>query len=233
MGFFRRSGLPSADQTPLLLYGLQRSGTNFFAELMRRNFPGIYFTNSDDRNTICHKHFRLYDDKTCIPEPQFDNDLHFAHWVDFLQAIPAERKPKWIFVVSKEPLSWLTSYRKWAVKNQWPQSKYDYMREYILFYGKWKEFADASPMIHFIAYEKLLKDPGLVLEDIARKTGLPKREKIIIPEKVYASKRFSGKKKKAILDGSYLEKYTETELTKYRSLFPEGLLPFMGYSFPG
>ena len=58
----------------LLLYGLQRSDTNYLRLPLEKNCRVAFF-NSSDRALPLRRHFSLYDDKTTIPEPQFRNGL--------------------------------------------------------------------------------------------------------------------------------------------------------------
>ena len=65
---------------PIYLYGLQRSGTNVISTWLKSTY-NIEIQNeliSHDRNSILHKHCRIYNDKKIIPntdvEKQYYND---------------------------------------------------------------------------------------------------------------------------------------------------------------
>ena len=57
----------------ILQFGLQRSGTNFLSTLLMKNFR-IEILNNSDRKHPLHKHFRLYDDKSFIPDTKYQNN---------------------------------------------------------------------------------------------------------------------------------------------------------------
>jgi hypothetical protein len=186
----------------VLLYGLQRSGTNYLQSLMERNYPQVAFVNVDERNNPAHKHFRLFDDKNCIPEPQFMNRVFVRNLKEFESYL--EKPPSIYLVVSKDPYSWYISYKKWAQKNNWPSPSYHYMQEWNLFYAKWLVFAEQSDKVIFVRYIDLLTDPAGQLSLIAKKLNIPIKESIKTMRKVYASKRFTSADARYYLNKEYL-----------------------------
>ncbi|MFZ1591487.1 MAG: sulfotransferase domain-containing protein [Chitinophagales bacterium] len=212
----------------ILLYGLQRSGTNYLETLIQLNYPSCKFVNGPNRNEIIHKHYRLYDNKICIPEPQFYNNEHYQQFADFEKKLPFDA-PDVYLVMSKDPYSWYTSYIGWSKKNNWPQPPYHYIEEYNLFYGKWMAFAEENKRIIFIQYAEALTNPERVLQKIAHALNLPVREKIKTTKKVYASRRFTSDKKDAFLHKSYLQKISPEDFVTINTLLDKGLLSKLGY----
>jgi len=221
---------PALPKKQLLLYGLQRSGTNYLETLIQLNYPNCSFINSEVRNEIMHKHFRLYDNKNYIPEPQFENNATFNSFEAFEQSLPIIEKPDLYLVMSKDPYSWYTSYMGWSKKNNWPNRGYHYINEYNLFYAKWLEFSIESGKIIFIRYQDLLTNPLPIINQIAKALLLPEKITVRTTNKVYASKKFTTDKKDAFLKRAYLNKISNQELVLMNSLLNKSLLLQMGYS---
>jgi len=218
-------------QTKLLHYGLQRSGTNFLESLLRKKYR-VRFLNSDrDRSSPLQKHFRLYDDKKIIPEPQYLNELtipDFAHFEGLL-----ETRPDYYIVISKDPYSWLLSYNNWARKCNWPAVPHHYIEEYNLFYGKWLEFSRQTRKIVFVRYIDLLQDAESELNRLESLMGLSKgffykfRSNVI--GKVSQTGKFSTDRRDYYLDEKYLERYDAGELKKVNSLLDRETISGLGY----
>ncbi len=221
---------PKLPKKQLLLYGLQRSGTNYLETLIQLNYPNCSFINSEVRNEIMHKHFRLYDNKNYIPEPQFDNTAIFKSFDAFEQSLPINKKPDLYLVMSKDPYSWYTSYIGWSMKNNWPNRGYHYINEYNLFYAKWLEFSRENEQIIFIRYLDLLTNPLPIINTIAKALSLPEKNTIRTTNKVYASKKFTSDKKDAFINRSYLNKISKEELVIINNLLDKSLLQQMGYT---
>ena len=179
------------------------------------------------RNTITHKHFRLYNDKTKIPEPQFDNELQFESFSTFVASLPAS--PDLFIIVSKDPYSWLSSYQKWSRKNGWPAADYPYIIEYNLVYSKWRAFSEGTKNILFVRYEDLLLSPRKVINTIAVALKLPERKKIVTTRKVYASRTFSKQKKEAFVNKDHIREFNPNQLHTINGLLDISLLHFLGY----
>jgi hypothetical protein len=212
----------------ILMYGLQRSGTNYMETLMQLNYPDAKFLNGIVRSEITHKHFRLYPEKAIIPEPQFANTLQVGDLRTFESHLPFP-SPDLYIIVSKDPFSWLISYQKWSRKNNWPHHEHHYISEYVLFYGMWKQFALTSDKIIFVRYDDLLIEPKITLDKVATLLNWPLREHMHTTNKVYASRRFSSDKKQAHLSGEHLKSIPSDELHTINALLPDELLKFLGY----
>lgn len=214
----------------ILLYGLQRSGTNYFRALATLNFPGIRFTNSEDRSAPAHKHFGIYDNKELVPEPQFDNHHSISTLQDLVDLLTPEQIPDLYCIVSKDPYSWYVSYCRWAEKNHWPEARHHYIETYNAFYGKWMQLSRASSSIVFFRYVDLLQDPGQAMQVLAERMGITFPGKIKTTKKVYASRRFSAASKKAFLRKTYLHGFGPQTLSEINALIDPELLAFLGYT---
>lgn len=220
-----------------LHYGLQRSGTNFTESLLKKNFR-VKIINRKSRNLPRHlplqKHFRLYDDKTIIPESKYFNNHLYQSFDEFESSLGLKELVDGVIIISKDPYSWLLSYEKWAAKCQWPKPDYDYIEEYLAFLNKWKQFSEGSDKIYFIKYLDLLTKPEKILYDIQIKFKLIKRFRLFkktITElkKVNVSETFTNQQKKYYVEKMYLNHYSPSKLKEVNSYLHEELMEFLGY----
>lgn len=218
-------------KTPLLIYGLQRSGTNFLQHTLDQHFA-LRWLNEPERHSPRHKHFRLYENKELIARPPFRNDCHFQDFPDFSRQVLAPEAPRAVLVLSKDPYSWYRSYRRWAWKNRWRKSPHHPIREYVAFYQRWLNFARESEQVVLLRYIDLLNKPEAVLENLERDLGLERRtqQEAALPEKVAMSRRFDPKKRLYYQEERYLQQYTSRQLRKLNAALPQSLLEGLGYA---
>lgn len=219
------------DETSLLHYGLQRSGTNFLEALLRRRYKARLVNDNANRGSPIHKHFRLYDRKDLIPEEKYRNQLYPASFNDY-EALLTE-KPDYYIVVSKDPYSWYLSYRSWGRKCGWPEPGHHYIAEYNLFYRKWLDFAAETDRIVFVRYIDLLTNTEAELGRLERIMGLSKRwrAKLMFSgvPKVSQSPRF-GKEEHAYYERKkYLSRYVTEELRALNEALDHEVMARLGY----
>ncbi|NPA68591.1 MAG: hypothetical protein GXO50_08285 [Chlorobi bacterium] len=214
----------------ILHYGLQRSGTNFLETLMLKNFD-INIVNGSNRAHPLHKHFRLYDNKNLIPEPKYKNNMKFKHFSDYEKSFNINTPVHGILILSKDPYSWLISYKKWAKKCKWPEPDYNYIEEYNQFYGKWAEFSKQDNRIMFIRYIDLLDNADLILDKTETEFNLKAKQnkRIEKVKKVKRSKFFTKSKKNYYKNSEYLSEYKQKDLEDLNSKLNINLLNFLGY----
>ena len=87
----------------LLHYGLQRSGTNFLESLLKKNFKVSIPNLRKEREHPLQKHFRLYDDKTKIPEPKYYNKITYENFKEFEKSLDLSKEIQGIIIISKDP----------------------------------------------------------------------------------------------------------------------------------
>lgn len=214
----------------LLLFGLQRSGTNFLESILNKNYR-VNFLNDYIRTSPCNKHFRLYDEKNIIPEPQYKNEIFISSFEEYKKLISIT--PDYFIIISKNPYSWFLSYNKWADKCNWPKVYHHYIYEYNLFYGKWIELSKQTDQIVFVKYIDLLQNTEKELSRLELEMGLSRR--VFIPffssriSKVPQSNKFSKKQRDFYLNEKYLEVYDEKELQSINNLLDSKLLFDLGY----
>jgi hypothetical protein len=215
----------------LLHYGLQRSGTNYLETLLGKNYRVRFLNSNRDRRSPLQKHFRLYDDKEIVPEPQYLNDIKIDNFEQFERLFDVV--PDYYLVISKDPYSWYLSYRNWARKCNWPDVDHHYISEYNLFYGKFLEFSRQTGKIIFIKYVDLVRDADSVLEQLEKKMSLKKkllaRLKLRRTGRVSQSSRFTDDRRAYYLDENYLEKYSNDELQALNDCLDAEVASLLGY----
>ena len=216
----------------ILHYGLQRSGTNFLETILKKKYRVKFLNSNQDRSSPLQKHFRLYDDKEKIPEDQYKNNLKIPDFYTFESLLRVV--PDYYLVISKDPYSWLLSYKQWAKKCNWPNVNYHYIEEYNLFYGKWLEFSEQTNRILFVRYIDLLKAPADELNRLESKIGLEKRLLSQLPfsnlvSKVNQSSKFSNSRRDYYLQQKYLEYYSQEELQDINFLLDDKVVSLLGY----
>jgi hypothetical protein len=220
----------------LLHYGLQRSGTNILESLLKKKYRVQFLNKNKDglnpeRDSPLHKHFRLYDEKDIIPEPQFRNEYKIASFNDFEKLLKV--LPDYYLVISKDPYSWFISYTNWAKKCNWPPVPYHYIMEYNLFYAKWLEFSRQTNRILFVRYIDLLRDPDAELHrleltmQLKRKLLFPLRSSVIF--KVRQSGEFSIDRRSYYLNEQYFQSYTKEGLQEINDLINPDVITQLGY----
>jgi hypothetical protein len=215
----------------LLHYGLQRSGTNFLETLLKKKYRVRFLNSNTDRSSPLQKHFRLYDNKEVIPEPQYRNNIKVKNFDEFERLL--ETLPDYYVVISKDPYSWFLSYSNWAKKCNWPTVAHHYIKEYNLFYGKWLEFSGQTDKIVFVRYIDLLQNTDLELERLETKMKLQKKLLMrLMPrkvDKVSQSSSFTGERRVYYLSEKYIERYTTKELRVLNLALDPRVISFLGY----
>jgi len=215
----------------ILIYGLQRSGTNFLENLLKKNLRTTILNDNSDRSLPDQKHFRLYDQKAIIPRQHYYNDFYFETLLDFEKVLPII--PAGYLVISKDPYSWYLSYKTWADKNNWPAVDHHYIQEYNFFYEKWLGFSQSSDRIFFIRYLDLLREPAVELERISSTLKLKKRlvsafysDQI---SRVSHSGIFNADRREYYLKQQYLSDFKPDEIDEINSNLDYSVVSKLGY----
>lgn len=202
------------------LFGLQRSGTNAVEDFLEVNYdvkvqPDITL----DRASPHHKHFRLYDDRSQLPEPKYNNDapvLKTLRDLDDLLGVPHTHK---YIVVVKNARAWLVSIRKWAKSNKWAlQDDLSLMTDYARYVQKWAALRKTDPSRVFVVdYIEFVRDAGIPKSNINKRLAafleteeLP--EEMVMPDRVPQSKAFTKERKDYYLKDRYMEELTRTDV---------------------
>lgn len=234
------------EKQPLIIYGLQRTGTNYLESLIPKNFSNFELINDGAARSLpVHKHFRLYDDMNFIPEPKYYNNFHYDSLSDLeehLESITGKHGIKFIIAV-RNPYNWYLSYCRLARKNtrlfkrsRWPHfnrhsENPQFMIDYNLFYQKWLTFIKANPdKTILIRHEDNLQNLEKSLNRIEQKFGLNRKsEKIENPGKVNMSKKFTEQKRTYYVENKFIEEYDKKELEILTEHLDEKLITELGY----
>lgn len=141
----------------ILIYGLQRSGTNYLKEILLKT-KNIKFINGNDRSKFTHKHYRFHNKLDIIPDDKYIPKSN----IKSVKEIYDKTNINKIIVIKKNIYSWYDSIIKWAKMCNWKFKKEfneEYIEEYYLFY----KFFENSDVI-LINYEDLLFEKEKVIE---------------------------------------------------------------------
>lgn len=99
----------------VILYGLQRSGTNYLETLILKNFKVTFVNEIKNRISKKHKHLRFYSKQLnsyCSSEININLYFHDKETNDF--SFLNEHIDNYFFIY-KEPIHWLTSFEKFLL----------------------------------------------------------------------------------------------------------------------
>ena len=201
----------------IYLYGLQRSGTNIISDFLINNFKIKFGNNNNNRNSIKHKHFRIYNNKNYIPETdkpkQFYNNIIINSLEDLDKKI--NNKLNKYIIVYKNIYSWLPSIERWAKIFKWKSNtKLDFVNDYYEYISKWKEISNERVL--FIKYENylncLINQNNILIKKIEYFLQIKRPNKIIFPHKVNCSNTFTQNKYNYYKNKEYMNEYTKEEL---------------------
>ncbi|MCK5066051.1 MAG: hypothetical protein KAR16_01370 [Bacteroidales bacterium] len=226
------------EEKAALLYGMQRTGSNFTQQVLLQNFQNIRFCyNHHFRCLPTHKHFRLYDEKSLIPDVRYLNSFTYKGFRDFKKHVEqiAGREIGVFIVTIKDPYCWYVSYKKHAKKNKYIYLKKSlnshYIFDYNLFYRKWFDFSLEAPgEVIMVKYEDLIGDLNLSLNRIGDKFNLERSSEVIIqPEKVLMSKKFTAVRAAFYKEKNYLDLISDQEKSVIQHLLDKELLSAFNY----
>ena len=200
----------------IYLYGLQRSGTNVLTEFLEKNYPIKIVKNYKDRTHAQHKHFRIYDNKKLAPEGF--NNTHIINSIsDLDNKLGDTRNSNKYIVIYKDIYSWLPSIKKWALKCKWAKKQTtDFIDDYFEFIDKWNSLANERVLL--INYDDYLNlTIGKENNDLINRVELflkvtKKLPKLIFPNEVILSEKFSPKRLEYYTNKEYMKSYTEDEI---------------------
>ena len=223
----------------LMIYGLERSGTNFTEAVLLENFKNISFWNEHYPDCLpTHKHFRLYDEKHFIPITQFLNNFTFSDFKSFdekVSKLTGKSNLKYVIAV-KDPYAWYQSFMKLAKKGSYIPHRAkiangQFMIDWNLFHKKWLQFAEEAPdRVQIIRYEDTIKKTAESLKLLQDKFALePKSNQWHLPEKVGMSKHFDAKRMLYYKTDKFKDKFPPTHLRVISEMLDEEVLNALNY----
>ena len=222
-----------------LLYGLQRSGTNYLTTLLETNFEARVVIDDYTYSLPIHKHFRPYSKPWFFSHLNLLHDFHYETFNDFDAHCSRLKGKKDInyLVIAKEPYSWYFSFNRFARKEKifyFMKKKYLnhlYMIEYSNYFRKWLEFRDQAPdRIKIVRYEDLLMNLDKSLDDIRNSFDLQKKaEAYQNVSKVGMSKKFTESDRQKYLEGKFHKKFTDEQLLLISEHLDNKVVEQLGY----
>lgn len=220
----------------LLHFGLQRSGTNYLESILKNNYQIRMLNSKMNSDPPRQKHFRLYDDKSLIPNPKYENNLIFNSFAEYLNSLELTKQIDGVIIISKDPYSWYISYLNWSKKCNWPKVNHHYIEEYNKFYGKWMDFSKNDSRIYFVKYIDLLCNVDNELQKIVEHFNLSEKfirkilgKKIFGINKVAHSGTFSEEKKKFYTRKKYLKQIDKSDVNEINSKLDVQLMKDLDY----
>lgn len=222
----------------ILIYGLQRSGTNFLETLLKSNYHLHVLNYNKNRAHPLQKHFRLYDNKLAIPEAQYSNDLYFNSFKEYEDSLELNKEVDLYLVISKDPYSWYLSYTKWAKRCNWPDVDYHYLEEYQQFYSKWLQFSKENDRIVLLNYRNLILDTEIALKKLEDKYQFKLKAtrrimgRKIKFHKVSQSSSFHNDKLNFYKEKAYLSENNTELISDVKKYISPELMSNLGYELP-
>lgn len=191
-------------QYPIVIQGIQRSGTNYLTEVLMSFEYRVLNRIDPKRNNPCHKHCRWQNDKTTIVmDDRYQNNC-YASSICQINAICGYPESQKHIVIFRSPDKWLSSIYQWGLQNFWFNDKKEffdrnlhktYLQEWDAYYAFWQSMTSQDPeQVLIVCYELLVNQPGIELERIDNFMGIERLTKVksnISIEKVRHSKPIS------------------------------------------
>lgn len=223
-----------------MIYGLERSGTNFSEATILENFKNVTFWNEHYPDCLpTHKHFRLYDEKHFIPITQFLNPFIFNCFNDFdskVSELTQKQNLNYLIVV-KDPYAWYQSFMKLATKGRYIPVRTkiangQFILDWNCFYKKWIGFRNEAPQrIYILRYEDLISKTDDSLKAIQAVFNLTaKSDEWVLPEKVGMSKKFNAKRLLYYKQESYMDILPPTHMRVISEMLDIDVLQALGYA---
>jgi len=179
----------------ILLYGMQRSGTNYLEQLLKKD-ERVTFINSTDRKNFKHKHYRFFDKKN-IMQPEYIHEKEIFCVNDIYEKSEADL----IVVIKKNVYDWYTSVIQWANQCKWRFSDKEFSEEYIEeYYLNYKFFENENVIL--IDYHDLLFNRDKIIK-ILSENGIEIGIEDFVIDNVFASNKKNE---------HYLDKYSTHNL---------------------
>ncbi len=216
----------------ILIYGLQRSGTNYIEKVFTDRYRITYLNDNADTAYPGAKHFRLYANKAIIPHPVYFNNITVSNFASFEALL--DNVPDYYLVISKDPYSWLLSYEKWAEKCKWEKVNHHYVEEYNQFYGKWLELAEQTNKIVFVRYIDLLQNIEQELQRLEKAMKLTKKILGMFAPIKYRnlpkSEKFTHEHYEYYANELYLANYSQVGLNEANNHLDHDIMSKLGYT---
>ena len=190
----------------LKIYGLKRTGTNFFKRLIEANY------------------------EVCIDE----NSLGWKHG-PYIQHLISSNKKLHSVILIKHPLAWLDSIHR-HLKSNWNFAHLckHYAWEWTTMYMYWDDFTRKNTDSIIVRYEDLLKNSDATLCRVSKKFNIHKRNRIyteidyiVTPSKKLLNGIFD---KSYYLQKKYMKSFSDNLIKSIYEILDDGLLKKYEYT---
>jgi len=155
----------------ILVGGIQRSGTNYLAEMLRMN-ASIFSTYTDDNNLVFWKHALPHETQKFRCNPKFSSPVAAIKELGLHCVILYKEPVNWLdSIVNRFPADFFTS-RPAFVKDE--RDFVGMMKFYAIYLNSWRDesIKDEGRYITLMKYEKLVSDPVSALREIPGLDGI-------------------------------------------------------------
>lgn len=200
----------------IVVVGLQRSGTNFIASLLRENTQ-FYVPQSAD-TTIFWKH-ALPDEGGARVNPIFTSPVDAVQQINALCLVVIKKPLLWIdSIINRNCVDFFQTRKNYVASANDIEGLANFYKSFI---EKW---AAVGNNVIFISYEAVLENP-LTIFDVLKTT--PQNVEIAKPSKVHMSKVFSINDMKRYLSEEH--GLTESQLEVANSVINQQFLKFIDH----
>ena len=151
---------------------MQRSGTNYLETVLLKNRVNVLNLGFQKRNKIEHKHFRIQDEKkSIVMSKEYFNEII----INKISDLNCRNKKIKNLLIYKDPINWLNSINKWAIKCNWIDrnktifhKKYlmKYLKEWDYYHLKWLELSLKDKKILMIQWEDILINQSKIIKKL-------------------------------------------------------------------
>lgn len=159
----------------ILIYGLQRTGTNYLDKLLNKNFHIYLKNNKSTRKSPLHKHFLLFQNKSLISRSEYKNSIYFKYFSEFDGFITSIDNVDAYIVIIRNPVVWLKSYSNWAHKCGWLIDYENFLEIYYKYYSIWYDYSVETNKVLIIKYEELFNHTGDILRLLSDRFSFNKK----------------------------------------------------------
>lgn len=179
---------------PLVIQGIQRSGTNYITVVLSQANYKIVNKIDPARNNPKHKHFRWQEDKsTILMDRRYKNKIT-ANTLSTVNQICGYSDNYKHVVIYRTPEKWLNSIYRWGLGCGWFNNEAEFfdkgfhvafLKEWDAYYAFWQSIKLSAPeRVLFIEHGQFAKNPIAGLERVDRFMQVKRSERVKIEKTI-------------------------------------------------
>lgn len=230
---WERITVKNTGKYPVVIQGIQRSGTNYLTELLVNADYNVINKIDPKRNDPRHKHFRWQSNKSTIQmDSRYVNKLTASN-IDDINSICCYPNDYKHLVLYRNPTVWLNSIYRWGLECQWFESEEEfislnlhekYLIEWDAYYAFWEMLSDRNPeQVLLINHADLAAQPNKKINEIDSFMNIRRTDEVrqLTVEKIRHSRPLN--EKRVTLKNIDVKNYLENE-SSYNFSFRKGRL---------